>query len=69
MQEVRKRIRFGDEVTRLLDGSARLVARGTDRWDGGFVAEGATSPGWYAVTAPDIYCNASLVLVAAELQK
>jgi endoglucanase len=40
----------------------------SDLWDGGFVAEGVTSPGWWAVTEPDIYYNGNLVLVAAELQ-
>lgn len=43
-------------------------AEQSDLWDGGFVAERATSPGWYAVTEPDIYYNANLVLVAVELQ-
>jgi hypothetical protein len=43
-------------------------AEQSDLWDGGFVPEGATSPGWYAVTEPDIYYNANLILVAAELQ-
>lgn len=41
----------------------------SDLWDGGFIPERATSPGWYAVTEPDIYYNANLVLVAAELQE
>ncbi len=40
----------------------------SDLWDGGFVAERETAPGWWAVTEPDIYYNANLVLVAAELQ-
>jgi len=40
----------------------------SDLWDGGFVAEGVQSPGWWAVTEPDIYYNANLVLVAAEVQ-
>jgi endoglucanase len=40
----------------------------SDLWDGGFVAEGKTDPGWWAITEPDIYYNANLVLVAAELQ-
>jgi len=40
----------------------------SDLWDGHFMAEGATDPGWWAITEPDIYYNANLVLVAAELQ-
>ncbi|HXK20533.1 MAG TPA: glycoside hydrolase family 9 protein, partial [Polyangiaceae bacterium] len=40
----------------------------SDLWDGHFIAEGATDPGWWAITEPDIYYNANLVLVAAELQ-
>lgn len=40
----------------------------SDLWDGGFVPERGTDPGWWAVTEPDIYYNANLVLVAAELQ-
>jgi hypothetical protein len=40
----------------------------SDLWDGHFLAEGATDPGWWAITEPDIYYNANLVLVAAELQ-
>jgi endoglucanase len=40
----------------------------SDLWDGGFVAERGTDPGWWAITEPDIYYNANLVLVAAELQ-
>ena len=40
----------------------------SDLWDGGFVAEGQWTNGWWAVTEPDIYYNANLVLVAAELQ-
>ncbi len=43
-------------------------AEQSDLWDGGFVSRGETSPGWWAVTEPDIYYNANLVLVAAELQ-
>jgi endoglucanase len=43
-------------------------AEQSDLWDGAFVAERAGSPGWYAVTEPDIYYNANLVLVAVELQ-
>lgn len=43
-------------------------AEQSDLWDGGFVPEGDTAPGWWAVTEPDIYYNANLVLVAAELQ-
>jgi endoglucanase len=41
----------------------------SDLWDGGFVPERETSPGWWAVTEPDIYYNANLVLVAAEMQE
>jgi endoglucanase len=40
----------------------------SDLWDGGFVPEGQWTAGWWAVTEPDIYYNANLVLVAAELQ-
>jgi hypothetical protein len=40
----------------------------SDLWDGGFVPEGQWTNGWWAVTEPDIYYNANLVLVAAELQ-
>jgi hypothetical protein len=40
----------------------------SDLWDAGFVKEGETSPGWWANVEPDIYYNANLVLVAAELQ-
>lgn len=40
----------------------------SDLWDGGFVPEGQWTKGWWAVTEPDIYYNANLVLVAAELQ-
>lgn len=40
----------------------------SDLWDAGFVKEGETSPGWWANIEPDIYYNANLVLVAAELQ-
>jgi endoglucanase len=41
----------------------------SDLWDGGFVGEGEWTNGWWAVTEPDIYYNANLVLVAAELQE
>jgi endoglucanase len=40
----------------------------SDLWDGGFVREPETAPGWWAVTEPDILYNANLVLVAAEVQ-
>jgi endoglucanase len=40
----------------------------SDLWDAGFVAEGQWTKGWWAVTEPDIYYNANLVLVAAEVQ-
>lgn len=40
----------------------------SDLWDGGFVPESKWNQGWWAVTEPDIYYNANLVLVAAELQ-
>lgn len=40
----------------------------SDLWDGGFVREPEQSPGWWAVTEPDILYNANLVLVAAEVQ-
>jgi endoglucanase len=39
----------------------------SDLWDGGFVKEGEWTEGWWAVTEPDIYYNANLVLVAATL--
>ena len=40
----------------------------SDLWDGHFIAERATDPGWWAITEPDIYYNGNLVLVAAEVQ-
>jgi endoglucanase len=40
----------------------------SDLWDAGFVKEGSWEKGWWAVTEPDIYYNANLVLVAAEMQ-
>jgi len=40
----------------------------SDLWDGGFAPKGQTDKGWWAVTEPDIYYNANLVLVAAEEQ-
>jgi endoglucanase len=43
-------------------------AEQSDLWDGGFVAEGQWTKGWWAITEPDIYYNANLVLVAAEVQ-
>ncbi len=43
-------------------------AEQSDLWDAGFVAEGEWSSGWWAATEPDIFYNANLVLVAAELQ-
>ncbi len=42
--------------------------RQSDLWDGGFVAEGQWTEGWWAVTEPDIYYNANLVLVAVAMQ-
>jgi hypothetical protein len=41
----------------------------TDLWDGGFVGENKWDKGWWGATEPDIYYNANLVLVAAEMQK
>lgn len=41
----------------------------SDLWDGGFVPEGKWDNGWWAVTEPDIYYNANLVLVAAYMQE
>jgi hypothetical protein len=41
----------------------------SDLWDGGFVAENKWDKGWWGATEPDIYYNANLVLVAAEMQK
>jgi hypothetical protein len=43
-------------------------AEQSDLWDGGFVAEGQWTKGWWAITEPDIYYNANLVLVAVEVQ-
>ncbi len=43
-------------------------AEQSDLWDSGFVADGQWTKGWWAVTEPDIYYNANLVLVAAEVQ-
>lgn len=43
-------------------------AEQSDLWDAGFVPEGQWTKGWWAVTEPDIYYNANLVLVAVELQ-
>jgi endoglucanase len=40
----------------------------SDLWDGGFLKENEWSQGFWAVTEPDIYYNANLVLVAAEVQ-
>lgn len=39
-----------------------------DLWDGGFVPENQWSTGWWVVMEPDIYYNANLVAVAAEMQ-
>ncbi len=39
----------------------------SDLWDGGFVEDGQWNEGWWAVTEPDIYYNANLVLAAATL--
>jgi hypothetical protein len=39
-----------------------------DLWDGGFLPKNTWDNGWWAVTEPDIYYNATLVLVAAEMQ-
>lgn len=41
----------------------------SDLWDGGFVRENEWSKGWWCVTEPDIYYNANLLLVAAEVQR
>ncbi len=41
----------------------------TDLWDGGFVGENKWDKGFWGATEPDIYYNANLVLVAAEMQK
>jgi endoglucanase len=38
--------------------------RQSDLWDGGFVAEGEWSKGWWAVTETDIYYNANFVYAA-----
>jgi endoglucanase len=43
-------------------------AEQSDLWDSGFVADGQWTKGWWAATEPDIYYNANLVLVAAEVQ-
>lgn len=40
----------------------------SDLWDGGFVPENEWTNGWWAVTEPDIYYNANLVLVATFMQ-
>ena len=40
----------------------------SDLWDGHFVPRGSWDGGWYAVTEPDIYYNATYVLVAAEME-
>lgn len=39
-----------------------------DLWDGGFLPKNTWDNGWWAVTEPDIYYNAALVLVATEMQ-
>jgi endoglucanase len=41
----------------------------SDLWDGRFLPEGSRDPGWWAITEPDIYYNANLVLFAIELQQ
>ena len=43
-------------------------AEQSDLWDGAFIPEGNWENGWWAITEPDIYYNANLVLVAAEMQ-
>jgi endoglucanase len=40
----------------------------SDLWDGGFLPKNTWDNGWWAVTEPDIYYNATLVLVATEMQ-
>jgi endoglucanase len=40
----------------------------SDLWDGGFLRSGDWTKGWWAVNEPDIYYNANLVLVAAQMQ-
>ncbi|MEM7160499.1 MAG: glycoside hydrolase family 9 protein [Myxococcota bacterium] len=41
--------------------------RQSDLWDGGFVPEGKWDEGWWAVTEPDIYYNANLVLAQVAI--
>lgn len=41
----------------------------SDLWDGGFLGRDQWDNGWWTVTEPDIYYNANLVLVAAEMQE
>ena len=41
----------------------------SDLWDGHFAPQNSYDGGWYAVSEPDIYYNASYVLVAAEMQQ
>ena len=43
-------------------------AEQSDLWDGAFIPEGNWENGWWAITEPDIYYNANLVLVATEMQ-
>lgn len=40
----------------------------SDLWDAGFVPRNQWDKGWWAITEPDIYYNATLVLVASEMQ-
>jgi len=44
-------------------------AKQSDLWDGGFVADGKWTEGWWAVTEPDIYYSANFVLAAATMPK
>jgi len=43
-------------------------AEQSDLWEGHFVPQNSWEGGWYAVTEPDIYYNATYVLVATEMQ-
>ncbi len=40
----------------------------SDLWDGGFVAEGQWTDGWWAVTEPDILYSAAFVLAGVSVQ-
>lgn len=42
--------------------------RQSDLWDGGFVAEGEWTDGWWAVTEPDILYSAGFVLAAVSVR-